>query len=537
VDIPNGAETAADRAKRLAEALIGVRRAPVGWEIVRRLATEAEAYFSLTPYPWHHFSEWMTEERGPYPCCMPFGRTSVQRSARWLFGKPVQINAGPQPERGEKIDNPLEDWLRKAWQANRMPTRMKAGATRGGFQGGMALKFSYDKTAEVPLSFQTLSAEHVRGYYDPHNRDRLLMVRIQYPFQDPQTGAWMLFREEWTAQEHVSYAPIPANLVPTGISTPQGYAAGVPYFVAADRELPDVSGAWRDPSRKENPFGLIPVTLIKNLDPDDCHGIGDLWGLFRAYDRVNLTYHLMDKSNQFDSEPNLIFLDVDIDQAEGDRPSMPGQPRSLKSDEASGGERKQGQVIHSENTGALRPQMMEYAKDLRRQVVAGSGNVEVDPSEFTNKGNLTQAVLSQLYGPLIELTGEKRKTYGEDGICKFLENVCVGLKRSGIRIPELDSVIPDDHNTFDVTLKWPDYFALTEEEKLSVVTRMNTEVSTHLMSHERAVETVAVLEGVDDVADLLEEVKQQQADAEAKDAAQFDKQMALKSAQPAGVVE
>lgn len=521
--------------RELAAKLIGVQRAPAGYAELLQVAQEAEAYHALNPYPYWHFQEWKTEERGPYPRCMPFGRTAVLRGARWLFGKPVQINAGPQPGRGEKLDNLLEKYLRQAWQANRMPTRMVAAATRAGYQGGMALKFAYNAQNPVPLSFQTLTADTVRCYYHPHNRNQLLMVRVQYPYQDPVTGAWMLYREEWTAEEEVHYAPIPAQIMPTYVNTPQGSVAGVPFFVAAsDRELPDASGAWSDPQRQRNPFGVIPITPIKNLDADAAMGVGDLWGLFRVIDRVNLTYHLMDKSNQFDSEPNLIFLDVDIDQADGDRPSMPGQPRSLKSDEGAGGEKRQGQVILNEATGALRPQMMEYARDLRKMILAAASSVEVDQAEFTNKGNLTQAVLSQLYGPQIEITEEKRTTYGEDGICKFLETCAVGLTNAGLRIPELKGVNPQDHDTYDVTLKWPAYFALAEEEKLSVVTRLNTEVSSHLMSQERAVEAVAVLEGVEDVADLLEEVTAQREAAQAQDNARLDKQLAAKSAQPAG---
>jgi hypothetical protein len=409
-------------------------------------------------------------------------------------------------------DNPLEDYLRAAWQANRMPTRMVAAAARAAQQGGMALKFAYDKAAPVPLSFQTLAADTVRCYYHPHNRNQLLMVRVQYPYQDPVTGNWMLYREEWTAEEEVHYQPIAAQIVPTWISTPQGNVAGLPYFTAlGDNALPDNSGAWGEPQRKPNPFGIIPITPIKNLDADDCDGIGDLWGLFRAVDRVNLIYALMDRSNQFDSQPNLIFLDVDVDQQEADKPLAAGQPASFKSDGDAQGERK-GQIIMAEASGKLRSAMMEHAKDLRSQILAACSSVEVDQAEFTNKGNLTQAVLAQLYGPLIEITDEKRKTYGEDGICKFLESVCVGLTNAGLRLPEFKGVKVDDHDTYDVTLKWAPYFALTEEEKQTVVKRLTDEVDAGVMTTERVAEHVAQLEGIEDVAAFLKELKDRDSD-------------------------
>ena len=72
---------------------------------------------------------------------------------------------------------------------------------------------------------------------------------------------------------------------------------------------------------------------------------------------------------------------------------------------------------------ALRGAMMEYGKDLRKQLLSGAGSVEVDPADVTNKGNLTQAVLQQLYAPQIESTSDKRRSWGDDGLCRFLGNV------------------------------------------------------------------------------------------------------------------
>ncbi len=490
---------AAERSRRLAALLIGVKRSPTGFEAIRGLAAEALAYHSLNPYPWYHFREWKVEERGPYPKCMPFGRTAVKRSARWLFGKPLQINV--------PADKRLETFLRQAWQDNRMPTRMVAAATRAGFEGGLALKFAFDETASPKLSIQTLSVtEDVRTYYDPHDRDLLLMARVQYPYWDPVDGEWYFYREEWTAEAEVHYFPIKATFqTPSymGIRFP-------PIAVTSDGgKSPDDYEHWEIDTKRSgaNPFGVIPIVPVKNLDADEPFGMGDLWGLFRVIDRVNLTYHLMDKSNQFDSEPNLIFKDIDAERTDIDRPLAPGQPLSVKSDETLEGKDAQGEVILLEARGHLRPAMLEYAKDLRKQVLLDSGSVEVDQAEITNKGNMTQAVLTQVYAPLIELTGEKRKTYGEDGVCKFLELVAVGLKNAGMPVDEVAGVDPGNHETYDVQIGWPDYFALTEDEKTAQVTRVEQEVGAGLNTHERAIETVARVENIEDVGKLKDELK------------------------------
>ena len=68
-----------DRAKQLARDLINVKRVPVGFSEAARLASESASYYGCQPYPWHHFTDWKTEERGPFPRCMPIVRTGVDR--------------------------------------------------------------------------------------------------------------------------------------------------------------------------------------------------------------------------------------------------------------------------------------------------------------------------------------------------------------------------------------------------------------------------------------------------------------------------
>lgn len=484
----------------LAARLVNAAQPPAGLATVRMLAAEAQAYHHLNPYPWFEFRQWKLETRGPYPRCMPFPRSAVRRSARWLFGKPVQITAPGNAK--------LEAWLRRQWQDNRMPTRMVAGAEKGGQQGGIALKFSFDREAETPLSIQTLSVvDQVRLYYHPHDRDRLLLARVQYPYYDAAVNKWFIYREEWTDAEEIHYEPQEARWVGSDIN---GVKAPQIAVVADGKTDPDRYARWQIATREPNPFQLIPLLPIRNLECDDTWGVGDLWGLFRVIDRVNLTYHLMDRSNQRD-EPSLFFLDVDVEEKDAGRPLAPQENLSLKSDEDGAGAPRKGEVIQVEAKGTIRPHMVDYAKDLRQQVLLASGAVEVDPEAITGHGNLTQAVLMQLFAPLVELTEEKRKTYGEDGICKFLELVARGLKNAqgvtGMKVEEVAAVNPDDHDTYDVQLGWSPYFASAEDEKTITVSRLASEISQGLMTRERALQKVAVIEGIDDVAALEKDLK------------------------------
>lgn len=482
-------ETGKERARRLAGALIGTLHKPSGFRNAQSLAKEAYAYHVLTPYPIFAFQDWRTEEKGPLPRCLPLARSIVRKGAKWLFAKPLQIWVQQNAE--------LQKFLRRAWQKNRMHTRMVVAAEKGGYEGGVVLKWSYDETNDPEVCFDLLSPiDNARLYFDPLDRDRILMARVQYPYFNEVEGQWFIYREEWTDELEVHYHPVRAREVRSTVGE-------VVRYVAFDTgEDPDVYGKWEISGQEANPFGVIPMHLIRNIETDNVYGAGDLWNLFRMIDRVNLTYHSMDRSNQLDSEPVQVFIDAMADKQDPDRVEPSGAV-SLKTDDAEGqspGRRADVKLL--EPSGNLREHIRNYALDVKKMIYDAVGYTEVSLEEITNKGNLTQAVLTQLYAPLIEATEEKRKTYGEDGICKFLEKCCVGLRNLGVSgLPEFSS-----DESFSVTLQWPHYFEHTEDEKLAEVQRISLEESCGYTTRSRAIRAVASMEGLEDVPDLVEEL-------------------------------
>lgn len=482
----------------MAAALVNARHAPEGLAEARWAALEAEAYHQLVPYPVWAFSDWRVEDRGTLPRCMPFVQTAVRRSARWLFGKPVQLLVPGNAA--------LERFFRRAWEENRMPTRLRAAAERAGYQGGLALKWAFDATDRPALRFQTLRLfDEVRFFHDPLDRERLLMARVQFPYFDAAAGRWWLYREEWTAEEEVRYLPQPCRWVPQ--PGPGGRVLGQVAVVQEGAD-PDACDRWEIAAREPNPFGVIPVLPVRNLDADAVWGIGDLWGLFRVADRVNLAYHGMDRGNQLDSSPVPYFLDVEADRDVLDRPLAPGEPLALKTDNQAVlfGERRKGEVGLLEPKGSARPHLMEYVRDVRKQLMLAGGNVDLDEREITNNGRLTGAVFGFVYAPLIELTTEKRKTYGEDGIARFLERCALGLKRAGVPLEAVRGVSEEREETFDVQLRWASFFDLSEEEKAVAAERARAERDAGLLPAERAIELVAAVEGIQDVQALKQEL-------------------------------
>lgn len=484
-------ETAAERIKRQAAELIGVKARPAGYQLVVNAGTEAFAYHQLNPYPWFHFQDWKTEDRGPLPRCMPFVKGTVVKGAKWLFGKPVEISVPGNPD--------LEKYLREAWELNRMPARMVMAATKGGYEGGIFLKWAYDETANPKVIFQILSVrDQCRLFFDPHDQDCLLMARIQYAYYKPTTNTWWWYREEWTAESEVHYDDVEDTRSGTRPINADPYRP-----VLSD---PDEVIQWGDPKISTNPFKVIPGVLIKNAETDCEYGAGDWWGLFRVVDNVNLTYHGMNKSNQQDADPNYVFIDVDAEKDDVEAGLPPGGGLSLKSDEDGTGASKKGSVQLLEPKGALRPAMMEYAKEVLQQCYDAIGAVKIRQDEISNKGNLTTAVLTQLYAPLIETTEEKRKTYGEDGICKFLEACAVGLTNFGAKEVKPLKVKPDNLESYDVQIKWAPYFDPSVDEQGKAIDNNQKMIDGGLLTHERAIENVAAMHQIKDVPKLKEEL-------------------------------
>ena len=461
-------------------ALLNVKACPEGLGAVRASAAKAHAYHEKRPYPIYHFKNWKTEELGPLPRCLAHAQRIVEKGARFLFGKGVEITVPGNTK--------LEEELTRAWKKNRMPARMTALAELAAKEGGIALKFAWnpDRTPSQ-ISIQSLSlATQVQFFYAPHDKQHLLMARVQYPYQQPN-GRRMWHREEWTETLQVSYFPISEDDLGRG---------GDP-----DKH------EWVESERIANPFGLIPIVHIKNVETDQPLGKGDLWELYEVIDDINLAYWHQKRCNQFDSSLNPYFIDLELDDENLKGAAKPGEPIVLNSssEAVDGKPGPQGKVVFPSGTNDTRESLRQYARDLEKHLDDAAGAVTVDQAEFTNKGNLTAAVLEQLYAGAIELAHEKRKSFGENGIELFLEAMALGLQRHGVTL----GVVEATEETWDVSVKWPRHFELSSEERTAEVGLVQEEEVAGYTTHERAIERIAQMNDVKDVAALKEELKKE----------------------------
>lgn len=467
------------------ESLIGTPYNPEGFDVCRNMARVAKAYHALAPYPSYSpmTKDWKTEDRGPFPRCLPFVRNIVKKSATWLFGKPITFDGS---------DKNIISLVNDAWTANDMGRRAYAMALLGGQTGGMALKWSYDEQ-NGGAKIQILDAsEHTRFYWDPLDVTRLLMARVQFPVYNAKTGNYVWYREDWTENEIQFYKPLETTLF-------YGGRPGDPNVVA---NLADLYDQWRQDKREANPFGIIPLWYVRNIETGTTIGEGDLWAVLNAVDLINFTYDLAHKNNQKTIDPVRAYIDLAPAPEDPPGANNPGGERVLESKDD-----KTGRIETLNADPSLRPHLREFATDIKKMVFEACGSVEIDAAEITNKGNLTQAVLAQIYMPLIESTNAKRQSYGEDGICVFLERMSLGLSNLGAK-----GWKPLD----DIQIHWAPYFTPTPSEKIEEADYQTLLLAEGLTTKERAIRAIASQDGVIDIDDFTAEISVEQTNLDPK---------------------
>lgn len=471
-----------------AEDLINTTALPAGLREARILARKAKAYHSLRPYPFVAFQEWKVEERGPLPICRPFVKHIVQKGADWLFLKPVHFKV--------EDDKALTDLVNKVWNDNCMGSRATGMAVTGALSGAVDLKWSKPDKDKDDVTIEVYDpTEHTRFYFDQTDPTKLLMARIQVPFYDYLTKKWFWKREDWTDDTWTTYDPLPCreNAEQTGLN---------PYKFADEAD----KSQFLNPNTVANPFGIVPFWRVKNQESGDEWGFGDLWPYYQVVDQINFQRDLGHKENQKRSDPKLAY--IDLTQPNNEAPDMSGAPGAVEVLVSEDG--KEGRIEVVEGSHDILAEIKIFADDLKRELYAAVGSVDFGPEDVTNKGNLTTAVITQLYAPLIEATERKRTLYGEDGVSVFFERMCKGLAKASVK---------GWKETEDVQTVWPQVVEMTEEEKTVAVTRQQTMVDSAFTTHERATREIAVQDGVVDVDELVKEVETQKAENEkAKDA-------------------
>ena len=449
----------------------------------QRQSIRAWRYFEGTAYDSeygtqfaHPFVEWDETEKGRRPAVQPLPKRIVEIGAQFLFGLPPHFQCSTDD---------LQTFLDDVLQMNRMHEKWLPEARAAAVEGGTVLKFAWTPTnAKRPVSIQTYSPHEVTFQRDEMDADLVLSATINLKFFSPQDDCWYLYREYWDTERLIIYKKL---------KTEQDGDAG-----AIGRGF--VNGNWPIDRQERNPFGLVPLTLIRNqVRKHDPCGYGDYWdsNVYHLFDDYNLFCWLERHSNQIDGNPILAVLNdqtFDGGYAPGDVLKLTGEGVDAKF------------LIPGNN---IREWIDKSKADTAKQIYNAVGYDDVDPATITNKGNLTRAVWEMVYAKTIKSTAEKQALWGEGGLCVFFENLLEGLALlpdARSKYPALKAIKPADATSFDVQAQWPDLFDITPEERTAVLSDLNVSVASGYLTVDRAVAEAAKVWHIQDVTELLEEL-------------------------------
>ena len=476
--------------------MINTQSPPTGGYGHIREAAQSSDYKNGIPYPSWAFgpAQWPVE-RGPIPTALPFAKTIINEGADFVFqGGPPTFSVSDNPN--------ADDFLADVIKANHLNSRYNAIARLNGNVGTVAAKFSYDsdaKGAKVRISFLSCP-EECRVWMDPHDQQAILMARIQYPYR-AAGGHWFYHREEWTADHWVTYNPKTAgDASVTSVASLPGYSLN--YGDGDDWEIDRI---------QENPFGLIPIHLLKNVAVEGSPlGVGDCWEAFRLMDRIALTLHGEDRSNQQHSSPVQVFVNADLKNS-GE--VLPNEPLDIKNQNPEG---PAADFKLVEPTGAAREYSFRSIEKWEDLLYKACGLSLLDPATLSNKGNMTRLALMTAYSRTVATSDLKRTNYGEAGLCLFFRSLLVGMSRTGAfaALSGLDEMV-------DVQCEWPDYFAATDADLSDLTDRTVSQVNANLLPTSRAVTRLATAEGIDasEHETLLKELDDENAKRDAKEKA------------------
>ena len=383
--------------------------------------------------------------KGPAPTPLPYARILVEEGAKFLFR-----NGSPQ---FSVADDPNADaFLQTILRQNNLSAKWVSLAINAANQGAIAAKFSVDMdnpNCPVRISFLAVPTE-CRVWADPHDASAILLARIQYPIRNLEDGHFYWFREEWTPEHYVRYKDKYAG----DRSTPGAH------YLAGYWDTMGDDGEWQIETIEANPFGLIPITIIRNRAVHgDPLGTGDCWGgPFRIMDRLALALHGEDRNSQLNSEPSLVFLNA---KPANEGPLTPGEPIVLVNENKDG---PPADVRLLESQGGARQYTHEAVEKWEQLLYDTVGISRINPENVGNRGNMTRAVFEQLYARTIATSDAKRELWGESGMVPFLKNVLLALSRIG----GIKDVMKVDEETA-VACEWPQYFQATADD-LGIIT-------------------------------------------------------------------
>lgn len=468
-----------------------MRSAVIG-ELPRTLKIDAlEAWYNGTAYTYGPYAEgrkypWDQEfdngKRIPLENRRPYqyniARHIVNTSAGMLFG--YEHFPGLEAEGDEKT----EEWIAVLSEAVSLEDEMLRAAKVGGRARSVPVIF---KVVEGYPRIEILPPQFCRPLFGPdgeslkHLRYQLkasaeYLFNMGYDGLDEKKQYW--HRREYTPDAEIWYLPVEVS----DDGTP-------PVFVVDEsrtvyHNLGVLSGVW--------------IPNLKSDDPVD--GEASYEAVIDLMHQVNLLGSMAVRSIRKMSDPTLAYTNVE---------DVEDLPESQKVGSSSGGSVvSPGDVKLLEMTGGGQEAAKAWLADLKQAIGMISRVIEVDPEKLSGSAQSGYA-LRILHGPLIELVGELRLTYGKALIrlVRLMLEVVTRLPAGSIFLPRKVEGMPNPQAV--LSLRWGDFFEPTPQDIKTEVETMLAAVAGGFLSEETARARICQLYNVVDVVGEAERIKRE----------------------------
>lgn len=464
------------------------------------------AHCLMCPYPQFGFPGVRDSKDGKFPTPMPLASTIHSFITGSLFAIPPVL----------EYERPIYSKLDRMYKYLLEPllTRIRDLA---GYSGQCFILVETDDTLYPKLKIY--DSRNVWVHREDQGSE-LESAVFGWITRDPVTGRLMKNCKIFTKEYIYTWDPIETSEQETStqavnISQTQQSFTDVSGQYFTEKMMMEGSFELDEAYREPNKLGFVPVVVIENEDSPLDLSLGDFHRFRPILQRIDLGYHLMDISNQREAFPNLILLD--IEDSSFDRELEVGDAMIMQSLMNEEGEQLQGKAQMLESTGSIKTHMEKYLADQKSHLFEAKGVVMARAEEVTNKGNMTPAVMSQMYAPVTMKLLTRRSSFGRRGILEILKmlakvtSVATGLEEDGMR--EIAQLHPLDFYN-DVQLHWFDaHFPIPELELKAKVDRILLERDANLIRPEDAVRKVAELERLPGASAWIDEMVKEYKDA------------------------
>jgi len=299
-----------------------------------------------------------------------YARVIVDKGVTYLFGKEPAFDLDESTER-----SPAEQWLDECWRVNKKMLLLQKVATNGGVCGHAFIKVQLPTVAKGYPRLINISPEYVTVVTDPDDMSIIWRYRVQYPAVGLR-GESLVIRQviernesgRWTVLDQVSVN----------------------------------DGQWQTRQQMIWPYDWPPMIDTQNLpSANEYYGRADIepdvLGINAA---VNFVVSNWQRIIRYHAHPKSIIKGATAAEVRADVDATLVLPNP------------QADAFNLEMTSDLSGAIELYNR-LREALHETARIPEVATGKVDNIGQLSGLALQILYGPLVELTEQKRLTYGD----------------------------------------------------------------------------------------------------------------------------